>query len=260
MFRFQLLQYVPDIVKGEFVNIGLVLTDEAGRLAVARMALEDDLRRARSLYPATDLELLRSWQQAVERELSARPAEAAAWLASLDEAASQALRFTPLRGYDSEDAAAAAEALYQRFVASPPRPSGRGTRPGTGPWVRREAESVLRAAHLLERLEREVPVEQFTWPGDPFRIHYAYHNGFPHYVHALSLARSVQQARGLAFTFERMARAGPVALTAVVESEPPASGPAQFTRQLLEQTGIGVLPLDRLPALVRRIKQDLQLN
>jgi len=259
MFRFQLLRYVPDPVKGEFVNIGVVVLDDSGRCRQARMAMEGDLRRARALYPATDLDLLRSWQRAVEEEMAERPAEAGAWLAALDEAASQALCFTPSRGCEGQDAATAGQLLYDHFVASPPRPAT-GVRPGTGPWVRREAESMFRAAGLLQLLEREVPVERFTYPGDPFRIHYAYTNASPHYIHALSLERSVHQARGLAFTFERITRGGPAALTAVVENEPRPTGTAQFTRQLLEQNGIQVVTLDRIQSLVRRVKQDLRIN
>jgi len=259
MFQFRLLRYVPDPVKGEFVNVGVALLDDSGRCLQARMAAEEDLRRARALYPATDLDLLRSWQRAVEDEMAERPAEARAWLAALDEAASQALRFTAARGCEGEDAATAAQLLYDHFVASPPRRAV-GVRPGTGPWVRQEAESMFRGAGLLQRLQREVPVERFTYPGDPFRIHYAYTNASPHYIHALSLERSVHQARGLAFTFQRITREGPAALTAVVENDPRPAGTAQFTRQLLEQNGIQVVPLDRIQSLVRRIKQDLRLN
>ncbi|MCX6615626.1 MAG: DUF3037 domain-containing protein, partial [Acidobacteria bacterium] len=40
MFQFRLLRYVPDPVKGEFVNIGVALLDDFGRCRQARMAVE----------------------------------------------------------------------------------------------------------------------------------------------------------------------------------------------------------------------------
>ncbi len=258
-FRYQLLRYVPDPVKDEFINIGLVVLDDRGRFLATRMADEDDLRRVRCLHPGADLELLRSWQAAVDRELTQHPGAGGAWLASLEEVASHSLRWTAAAGCEGRDAAAAAQALYQSFVASPPR-AAVGARAGTGAWVKREADSVFRAERLLERFESGVWAERFTYPGDPFRIHYAYTNGSPRYIHMLSLQRSVQQAKVLALTFEHMVRSGSAAMTAVVEPEPRPLPTVQFTRRLLEQSGIEVVPLDHIQALVRRVKQELGMR
>lgn len=257
-FRFQLLRYVPDTIKSEFVNIGVVLLDDRGRSLGTRMASEEDLRRVRCLHPQADLELLRSWQAAVENEVSRDPAAAGAWLASLEEVASHSLRWTPAAGCQDQDAAAALQSLYERLVASPPRASV-GARPGTGVWVKREADKVFRDARLLERFESGVWAQRFTHEGDPFRIHYAYTNGATRYIHMLSLEHSVQQAKVLAFTFERILRGGPAAMTSVVEPEPRPLPTVQFTRQLLEQSGIEVLTLDRIQGLVRRVKEELHL-
>jgi hypothetical protein len=65
-YNFQLLRYVPDPVKNEFINIGVVLTSDAGAAIGARMASDDDLRRVRCLHPGADLELLRSFQSQLE--------------------------------------------------------------------------------------------------------------------------------------------------------------------------------------------------
>ncbi len=258
MYQFQLLRYVPDVVKDEFVNIAVVLLDQQGRFLAAHMAGEEDLRRVRCLHPGADLELLRSWQETVAEQLARHPEDAGAWLKGLDDIGSHSLRWTAPAGFDTTDAAAAARELYDRLVASPPRP-WLGARPRHAPWVKHEADSVFRAEHLLERFQSGIPAQQFTYPGDPFRIHYAYANGFLRYIHMLSLEYSVHQAKVLAFTFERMMRAGPAALTAVVEPEPRPVLTVQFNRQLLQDSGIEVLPLDRIQTLVRRVKQDLNL-
>ncbi len=256
--RFQLLRYVPDAVKDEFLNIGVVMLDDRGRSVATRMASDEDLRRVRCLHPGADLELLRSCQAAVETEAQRDPEAAGAWLASLLEVASHSLRWTDPRGYDGADAEAGAQQLYESFVASRPRPAG-GARTGTGLWVKREADSVFRAEHLLERFESGVWAQQFTYPGDPFRIHYAYRNGAARYIHMLSLQHSVQQAKVLAFTFERM-RGNGAQMTAVVEPDPPRLPTVEFTRELLQQGEIEVLPLDRIQGFVRRVKQELRIQ
>ena len=256
-YSFQLLRYVPDAVKDEFINIGVLLLDEAGSALGSRMASDEDLRRVRCLHPGADLELLRAFQRQFEAE---PPEPECALLAWLEETGSQSLRLEPRRGCEAEEPATALQSLYEAFVASPPRAAA-GARRGTGAWVKREADSVLRAAHLLEHLDSGVWAERFTYPGDPFRIHYGYSNGSPHFIHMLSLQHSAQQAKVLAFTFERIRSAQErTRLTAVVEDTPPESPTARFTRRLLEDNRIEVLPLDRIQGLVRQVKQDLRLN
>ena len=257
-FRFQLLRYVPNPIKNEFVNIGVVLLDDHGHSVGTHMASEADLRRVRCLHPRADLELLRSWQATAEEELARQPEAAGAWLGSLQEVASHSLRWTSPAGCQGQDAAAALQELYERFVASPPRATT-AVRAGTAVWVKREADDMFRSMGLLERFQSGVWVQRFTYPGDPFRIHYAYSNGSPCYIHMLSLEHSVQQAKVLAFTFERIQRSGPAALTSVVEPEPRPVPTVEFTRRLLEQSGIEVLPLDRIQTLVRRAREDLHL-
>ena len=257
-FRFQLLRYVPDSIKNEFVNIGVVLLDDLGRSLGVHMASETDLRRVRCVHPGADLELLRSWQATVEDELAHQAEGAGVWLRSLEEVASHSLRWTSPAGCQVRDAPVALQELYERFVASPPR-AAVGARAGTAAWVKREVDSVFRAAGLLEHFQSGVWAQRFTCPGDPFRIHYAYSNGTPRYIHMLSLEHSIQQAKVLTFTFERIQRSGPAALTSVVEPEPRPIPTVQFTRQLLEQSGIEVLTLDRIQGLVRRAREELRL-
>src|SRR5512143_2306135 len=63
--EFFLLRYVPDAVKEEFVNIGLVMVepDVSGGFADVRLA--KDWRRLRCIDPEADFEVL----EALEREI-----------------------------------------------------------------------------------------------------------------------------------------------------------------------------------------------
>src|SRR5437867_344422 len=160
MVSFRLLRYVPDSARDEFINIGVLVLGAEGRFAGRRMANDEDLRRLRCLHPAADVGLLRAWQSQIEREMDQaaaedRIAETGALLAALDHEGSLSLRWTPAAAFESEDAAAAAQQLYERLVASPPRAAAHA-RAGTASWVKYQADSVFRAAGLLERFEAGV--------------------------------------------------------------------------------------------------------
>ena len=74
----------------------------------------------------------------------------------------------------------------------------------------------------------------------------------------LSLEKSVQQARALSFTFERIRRADPPSrLTAVVEPDARPTPTVTFTRQLFESADISIVPLDQIQGLIRAVRQEL---
>ena len=118
--KFTLLRYVPDIVKGEFMNLGVALLDENGGFLDARMAGEGEMRRLRCLHPNADLDLI--------RELESGLAEQMPW-ASLDKLRqefSTSLTITDPKVCITEDWREEMAALFGRYVAAPPR-TGRET-------------------------------------------------------------------------------------------------------------------------------------
>ena len=64
--EFQLIRYVPDPVKNEFVNIGVVLRASGG--GQTELRLTRDWARVRCLDPDADIEML----EALEIEISSR--------------------------------------------------------------------------------------------------------------------------------------------------------------------------------------------
>ncbi len=80
---FFLLRYVPDVVKGEFVNVGVVLLENAsgdgGPSAGSGQVFTDvrftrDWRRVRCLDPEVDIELMESYEAELRRLLESRVA------------------------------------------------------------------------------------------------------------------------------------------------------------------------------------------
>ena len=103
-------------------------------------------------------------------------------------------------------------------------------------------------------------MEEFTQPGDPLKIDYAYRsNGTRGFIEAISLWRDPAQAKVLAYTAEciRARVQSKTEFTAVVEMEPARENPRhQFVARLFEGThwagksgaqGVWVQALHRIP-------------
>src|SRR5215831_17151445 len=69
--EFLVLRYVPDVVKGEFVNIGVVLLEE-GEGGFTDVRFTRDWRRVRCADPDADIELLESYEDELRRLLQSR--------------------------------------------------------------------------------------------------------------------------------------------------------------------------------------------
>src|SRR5208283_5750567 len=103
--EFFLLRYVPDVVKGEFVNLGVVLLEE-GENGFTGVRFLRDWRRVRGLDPEADIELLESYESELRRVLRSRmpevinyrgPMSRREWLLTqMQQSFSGALEITPM--------------------------------------------------------------------------------------------------------------------------------------------------------------------
>jgi Protein of unknown function (DUF3037) len=261
---FHIVRYTPNLVRDEWVNIGVLLFDPAGGRVLARLIGEPgEFARVRRLHPAVDEALLRRLPEEIEAQLTAGENGGGALdgLARLERTLSNAVQLAPQRGLLAEDIDAELDRLYQDHV-EPPR-YGRGIEDvSTRNAIRTRANQLFRSAGIWPRLERHVRVEEFTFAGDPLRIDYAYRrNGTRGFVQALPLGRDPGQAKVLAFTADAVRAKLPASeFVAVTEVEPhPQENPRhRFVSGLLEERGIPVLPLGRLAEWARRLGPSLR--
>ena len=225
MFRYRILRYVPNLIRDEWVNIGVLLENDKGSRRAIKLIEEDsEFARLRRLNPAMDDSLLRGLAGAFDAELR-RPNEAvAAYLEKLDQTLSNAVQFGPVKGVFAEDFDAELDRLYQDQVAPPARARS-GIMESTRAWIKARLNDVFRRRRVPQ-LARGIRVEEFTQPGDPMRLDYGYRNGVQGYIQAVALGRDTAQAKVLAYTAERIrARLPDVEFTAITEIEP---GAGQF--------------------------------
>ncbi len=231
---FQLLRYVPDAVRNEFVHIGVLLreTDEAGpgggqeggnekgEFAAGgggRMDLRftRDWRRVRCLDPDADTamlegmetELRRRLQEELQAELRDGARQAGAERAGaggrltklLDEALSLSLQMTEPRAYLAESLAAGMDELMRMYVEPPPREKLARLRGRAA--IQAELRREFERAQVWDLVRKQIRASMYTRPGDPLRIDVGYRpNGVVKMLHAVSLDPGVEMAKVLAFS------------------------------------------------------------
>jgi Protein of unknown function (DUF3037) len=289
-FVYRVIRYTPNVVRDEWVNIGVILDGPASSAAAgagvaagapagesrrqARLVETDgEMARVRRLHPAADIALLRSLGPEFEARLSAngngsgngkagggeeKAKGAAEYLKRLEDSLSNALQFSPQKAVLAGDFDLELERLYQAHV-SPPRGARGGLIENTRAWIHARLRDVFlrRKLNAKSSWQKSVPVEEFTQPGDPLKIDYAYRsNGTRGFIEAISLWRDPAQAKVLAYTAECIrARVPKSEFTAVVEMEPARENPRhQFVARLFEDQKIALVPLNRIEKFAEELR------
>jgi hypothetical protein len=255
---YRILRYVPNLIRDEWVNIGVLLESGGGERRAIRLIEEDsEFARLRRMVPAMDEAVLRSLGGTLESELRKPRDDAAKYLEKLDTTLSNAVQWGPVKAVLAEDFEAELERLYHDQVAPPPR-TRTGVFENTRAWIKLRLNDVFRRRGLPGHLERNIRVEEFTQPGDPLHLDYAYKNGVCGYIQAVVLGRDSAPAKVLAYTVERIRTRIPGAeFTAITEIEPAADNARhQFISRLFDEQRIAVVPLNR----VERYAEDLRVR
>jgi hypothetical protein len=260
-YSYWVVRYTPNLVRDEWLNVGVLLLDPASSRFEARFIEESgEFGRVLRLQPNSDETVLRALERHFETVV--RGAESpSAYLEKLGQTLSNVVQLSPERGLLASDFDAELDRLYQQHVA-PPRRVGAVSRlvANSRAWILARMGEVLRGSGLAGRLERRVRVEEFTFKGDPFRLDYAYRrNGTRGFVQALSLERDAAQAKVLAYTAERIRQRLPsLEFTAITEAPPVAENERhQFVAHLLAEQQIAMVPVARLDPWVNDLRSRL---
>jgi hypothetical protein len=257
LYRYRILRYTPNLIRDEWVNIGVLLEDiEAGRRGIKLIDEDRDLNRIRQIHPSADRDYLRSLP--LEFDALLRAPGAAREFEKLDQALSNVLQWGPQRAAAADDFHAELDRLFRTQVAAPPRVRA-GVIESTRNWIKERVNDVFRRRRV-PRLERDVPVEEFTERGDPFKFDYAYRNGVLGYMQAVTLSRDPAQGKVLAYTAGRIRRQwGECEFTAITESEPVADKPRhQFLVRLFAEQDISIVSLNNIERFAENLRQRLQ--
>jgi hypothetical protein len=277
---YRVLRYTPNLVRDEWVNIGVLVFDpETGERRLRLIEEPEEYARVRRLHPRADEELLRALRDDLDNRFATAtqlfagngadgngkneaPASAD-WmklLAKWDATLSNALQLAPQKGVYADDLDAETERLYADHVA-PERGTARVGAPGSRGAIRSYCAQVFKQARLWERLQKGVRAEEFTFAGDPMRIDYAYRrNGTRGFVQTLSVSRTPGDVKSLAYTVERIRSKLPSSeFTAVTDVHLLAENERhRFVRETLRDVGAEAVPLEGLAVWTARIRPLIQ--
>jgi hypothetical protein len=266
--EFSLIRYVPDVVKGEYANIG-VLVRESGRHDHAVVRFTRDWSRVRCLHPEADVDLLESLESEIASRLEreADPlVDAKPLLSTLEDSLSNSVQLTEMRGTLAESLPAELDQLLRLYVEPLKQPSSRRKAKGRAAIVARMRSEFERAG-VWPLMRKRIAASQYTQPGDPLKLDCGYRNGRVRIVHAVSLESDVEAAKGIAYSAPALREGvlrvdgADLELTAIVESISTVADEEQygFGVQVMEREAIRVLTVADLGRIAETARRELHV-
>lgn len=284
--EFSLIRYVPDVVKGEFTNIGVVLREvrpensqgsEDTRRAVTQVRFTRDWRRVRCIDPGVDLGLLESIEEDVAARLiseASGPLPAKPIMALLEDTLSNSIQITAPVACLAESFATMMDELMRLYI-EPIRV--KVVREHTGRTaIHTEMRKAFEKAGVWAAMFKRYSVEEFTHKGNPLKLDCGYKpNGTVHIFHAVSLSNDVDPSTVLAFNAPllrngiRQKHNSELDLAAVVEPIRSISREEDFSDEAadlyrfgittMESAGIRVLTTNDLARAAETARKELHL-
>jgi hypothetical protein len=262
-FEFFLLRYVPDAVKNEFVNIGVVLIEPGAGFADVRFT--QDWGRVYCLDAQADVQ----WLQAMERDLRIRLNDVAnreLWMKRVQESFSGMVQLSPTTGCLAEDPVKELAELARLYVETPATPAVK--RPPTGrQLILRTMQDAFESAGVGKLMMRDISVEKYTKAGDPFKFDFGYRVGSAlKLFQAVSMKTSVDATVTLAARYPKIAE-GIIEkvkldswLIAVIDDDLDRSLQAtRFALESLEDAGIRIAEAREMEAIAKTASVELRV-
>jgi len=286
--EFQLLRYVPDAVRNEYVHIGVILresaaSDESGKVEPGRVEVRftRDWRRVRCLDPDADTALLEGMESELRRRLQEGTgleredfeATGGRLMRILEESLSLNVQMTEPKAYLAESVPAGMEELMRVYVEPPPRE--RSPRLSGRAAIQSRMRSEFEHAGVWDLLRKKIAVSDYTRPGDPLRIDVGYRpNGVVRMFQAVSLDPGLEMAKVLSFSaaalragVERVEKAEleltaviePAARVGATEEEPERLELYRFGVETMEEHRIRVLTTSDMGRVAETARRELRV-
>ena len=293
-FVHRILRYVPNLLRDEAFNIGVLLYDpNTGERRLRLIEEEEEYNRLRALGSRLDEINLRGLRDHLESRFGAaaiangkggpirsnlrngqgnpKP-DTTEWLQVLekwDATLSQSLQLAEPKATVAADINTEIDRLYNERVAVGHNYAlARPNRPSVRDQIRNYMDQVFRQAGIWNRIEKNVPVSEYSLDKDPLRIDYSYlrNDKMRGFMQAISLSTKLDDGKVFAYTAKKIqakasdAKIGVspefVAVTDVgfnLENENHV-----FLREMFGNTGIEHVPLDNVAVWVAKLRPMLQ--
>jgi Protein of unknown function (DUF3037) len=271
--EFFLIRYVPDVVKGEFANIGVLLR-EAGRDDSAVVRFTRDWTRVRCMDADADIGLLESLESDIGARLQMAGTDAPGIkpvMEILQDTLANSVQMTEVKVCLAESLPAEIEQLMRMYVEplkvkTERKRTGRAAIAGA---MRTEFER----AGVWGLMRKRIAASLYTRVGDPMKIDCGYRpNGVIRMFQAVSLEGDVEAAKGLAYSAPQLiegvqrVEAARLELTAIVEplrtvsdTEDEAMERYRFGVEAMERQEIRVVTVSDLVRVAETARMELRV-
>jgi len=269
--EFFLIRYVPDAVKGEFTNIGVLLREAGLGAPPGHVRFTRDWTRVRCLDTDADIGLLEALEGEIHARLRLGSADSKPVVAVIEDTFSNSIQMTEARACLAENIVTELE-LLMRIYVEPLKVKQDRKRTGRAA-IASAMRTQFERAGVWPLMRKRIAASMYTLPGDPMKIDCGYRpNGVIKMFHAVSLEADVETAKVLAYSAPRL-REGVIRveqarleLTAVVEplravsvEEDEAVERYRFGIDAMESQDIRVLTMNDLARAAETAKIDLRL-
>ncbi len=242
--EFSLVRYVPDPVRNEFVNIGVMLR-EAAHPDVSVVRFTKDWARVRCVDPDADIAMLEAMEAEMRRRLLETGTETTPLIKTIEDSFSHQLQMTEPKACLAENVIAEMDQLMRLYV-EPRRERARQALSGRQA-IARSMRTQFEHARVWDLMRKRIAASAYTRPGDSLRIDCGYRpNGTVRMFHAVSLSGDVELAKVLAFSVPSL-RAGvarvenaELELTAIVEPLRNGKGEVAVDEDFVQEYRFGV--------------------
>lgn len=270
--EFFLVRYVPDAVKNEFVNIGVLLR-EAEKPQQFQIRFTRDWQRVRAVDPEADTGMLESLEDELRNRFFEKIDGARPLMEVLKDSFSNAIQVTEAKACLAESLPAELDQLMRMYVE--PRKVKKAVRRSGRSAIQAVMRTQFARAGVWDLLRKRIAAATYTRPGDPLRIDCGYRpNGIVRMFHAVSLDGDIEMAKVLAFSApaltEGIARVenAKLELTAIVEPFKELQKHAlqqerleqyRFAIETMEQQSIRVLTTNDMPRIAETARLELHV-
>ncbi len=169
--EFFLIRYVPDVVKGEFTNIGVLLR-EAGRHDGAVVRFTRDWSRVHCMDADADIGLLEGLEAEIAARVRMEASDLKPVMAVLEDTLSNSLQITPARACLAESVPAELEQLMKMYV-EPLKVKVERKRTGRAA-IAGAMRTEFERAGVWGLMRKRIAASLYTRAGDPMKIDCGY--------------------------------------------------------------------------------------
>jgi len=283
--EFFLIRYVPDVVKGEFVNIGVLLREAgsgapgAERSDSAVVRFTRDWSRVKCMDADADIGLL----EALEGEIGARlrvvtTSGIKPVMEILEDTLANSVQMTEVKACLAESLPAELEQLMKMYV-EPLKAKTERKRTGRAA-IAGAMRTEFERAGVWGLMRKRIAASLYTRAGDPMKIDCGYRagsieataGGMIRMFQAVSLEGDVEAAKGLAYSAPQLVEgvqrveAARLELTAIVEplrtvsdTEDEAMERYRFGVEAMERQEIRVVTMSDLARVAETARMELRV-